>query len=335
MRNQKETVTETTLNEPVVRHMRTEVARLSVNHTVGEAIDSLRASPPPARIMYFYVVDEAGRLSGVIPARALLLSRPEVRIADIMLKNAIAIPAEATVLDACEFFVLHRFLAFPVIDRERRLIGAIDVELYTDELQGLEGESDAKNDDLFQLIGVHLARTRQRNSFGAFRVRFPWLMCNILSGIAAALLSGVFREELEQLVALAMFVPVVLTLAESVGIQSLSLTLQILRGRPLSWQAILSRLRQESFVGILLGGSSGLVVGMAALAWLGQPVLAGCVTGGIGAGVACAAVLGAAVPNLLRRLKLDPRVAAGPLALACIDLITLLCYFYIARWLLR
>ena len=82
------------------------------------------------------------------------MSPPEARIADIMLKSVIAIPATATVLDACEFFVLHRFLAFPVVNSERRLLGAIDVELYTDELRDLGG---GLSDDLFQLVGVHLA----------------------------------------------------------------------------------------------------------------------------------------------------------------------------------
>ena len=137
--------------------MRTELARLRVDHTVGEALAALRQSPPPARIVYFYVVDDDDRLKGVIPARGLLLSPPETPIADIMLRSVIAIPSEATVLDACEFFVLHRFLAFPVVDAERRLIGAIDVELYTDELRDLGG---GLNDDLFQLIGVHLAWAR-------------------------------------------------------------------------------------------------------------------------------------------------------------------------------
>jgi magnesium transporter len=324
-------VTETNLTDPVVRHMRTDLARLRVDHTVGEALQALRLSPPPARIVYFYVVDDGGRLRGVIPTRALLLNPPETRIADIMLPNAIAIPAEATVLDACEFFVLHRFLGFPVVDAERRLIGAIDVELYTDELRDL---GSGLSDDLFQLIGVHLARARQQNPFGAFRTRFPWLVCNITGGVAAALLSGYFHAEIERAVTLAMFIPVVLALAESVSIQSISLTLQVLHREPPSWLLIFQKLHRELVVGLLLGGASGLVVGMVALAWLGQMPLAVCVLGGIAGGVACAAVLGATVPNLLRRLRLDPQVAAGPLVLALADVVTLLCYFNLARWLL-
>mgnify|MGYP000883458190 CR=1 FL=1 len=324
-------VAETNLNDSVVEHMRTELARLHVDHTVGEALEALRRSPPPARIVYFYVVDDEERLKGVIPSRSLLLSPPAARIADIMLKEVVAIPSGATVLDACEFFVLHRFLAFPVIDAQRRLVGAIDVELYTDELRDLGG---GPNDDLFQLVGVHLTTARQSNPVLAFRTRFPWLMCNIAGGIAAALLSGVFEEELRNAVALALFIPVVLAISESVSIQSISITLEMLHGKPPTWRSIGQKLYREFLIGAMLGIASGMVVALAALAWLGQLIVALCILNGIVAGVAVAAVLGAVMPNVLRRLRLDPQVAAGPMVLAASDLITLLSYFTVARWLL-
>jgi magnesium transporter len=325
-------VSEINLDDPVSEHMRTELARLSIAHTVGEAIEAIRQAPMPARIVYFYVVDEEGHLKGVIPSRSLLLTASEVRIADIMLKGVIAIPQSATVLDACEFFVLHRFLAFPVVDSERRLVGVIDVELYTDELQDLsDGSSD---DDLFQLIGVHLAWAGQVNPLKAFRRRFPWLMCNITGGILAAFLSGIFEAELKQVVALALFIPVVLALAESVSIQSISLTLQILRGKPASWSLIFQQLFREFRVGILLGGAGGVLVMAVAAVWLRQLDFCACLLGGITAGAMSAATLGAMIPNLLRRLKLDPQVAAGPIVLALTDVITLVCYFNLARWLI-
>ena len=326
-------VIESNLNDPVSQHMRTDVARLHLDHTVGQTLAELRKNPPPARIVYFYVIDSQRQLKGVIPARSLLLSPPEARISEIMLTGVVAVPAEATVLEACEFFVLHRFLAFPVVDAERRLIGAIDVELYTDELHEL-GDGNSNHDDLFQLVGVHLARARQPGTWRAFRTRFPWLVCNIAGGIAAAMISGVFREELEKVVALALFIPVVLALAESVSIQSVSLALQLLHGQPPSWAMIVRKLRRELAIGFLLGAAGGLVVGITAFAWLGQPRLALCILGGIAAGVTASAVFGVTVPNLLRRFKLDPQVAAGPIVLAVTDLITLLCYFNVARWLL-
>jgi magnesium transporter len=244
----------------------------------------------------------------------------------------VAIPAEASVLDACEFFVLHRLLAFPVVDSAGRFVGTIDVELYTDGVRDL---GEKPHDDLFELVGIHLARARQRGPLDAFRIRFPWLVCNIVGGIMAAFLCGLFQEQIRNAVALAFFVPVVLALAESVSIQSVSLTVQILRDRPPSWKAIWRKLRGELAVGLLLGLGGGLIVALAALAWLGHLRLAICVLDGIVAGVTVAAMLGATVPSLLHRLRLDPRVAAGPVVLAITDVITLVCYFNVARWLLR
>src|SRR5919201_1229636 len=212
------------LNDPVVKHMRQDFTRLYSGQTVGEALDWLRRHPPAGRIIYFYVVDKGDHLQGVVPTRRLVLSSPEKPLADIMVRRVVALPADATVLDACEFFIQHRFLGFPVVDGERRLLGVVDVELYTDEVSYL---SAARRDDLFQLIGVHVAQARQASPAAAFRARFPWLLCNVAGGILAAFLTGLYEAELTRVVALALFIPVVLALAESVSIQSVSLALQM------------------------------------------------------------------------------------------------------------
>ena len=299
--------------------------------TVGEALAQTRQREPSGRIVYFYVVDEENRLQGVVPTRRLLLSAPDRVIDDIMVARPVAIPETATVLDACEFFTLHRFLAFPVVDAGNRLLGVVDVELYTDELADL---GRGVGDDLFQIIGVHLAQSRQTSPIAAFRNRFPWLLCNVVGGVMAAVLSSLFEAELKQVVALALFIPVVLALAESVSIQSVSLALQVLRGQTVSWRASLGRLLPEAVTGLLLGLATGLAVGGVAFVWLGDWRVVCCSLAGICGGVAGAAVIGVAMPNLLALLNREPQVAAGPVALAAADMLTLLIYFMTARWLL-
>jgi magnesium transporter len=320
------------LDDPVTSHMRRDFSRLLVNQTVAEALESIRQQQPPGRVIYFYVVDNEDRLQGVVPTRRLLLSALSTRVADIMVREVITISQQATVLDACEFFTLHRLLAFPVVDENRRIAGVVDVELYTTELNEL-GRSE-QNDYLFQLIGVHLTEAQQSAPLIAFRSRFPWLLCNIGGGILAAFLSGVFEGELQRTMALALFIPVVLALAESVSIQSVSLALRVLHGHSPTWTSILSKLRSEALIGLLLGAASALLVGIVAAVWLGQVKVVLCTFGGIAGGVAGAAVIGMTIPNLLHRLKLDPQVAAGPIALAAADMLTLLIYFNLARWLL-
>src|SRR4051812_26621022 len=110
------------LNDPVTKHMRADFTRLVFDQTIGEALAGLRTQPPEGRIIYFYVVDADNRLRGVVPTRRLLLNSPDRPLAAVMVREVVAIPETATVLDACEFFTLHRLLAFPIVDPERRLI---------------------------------------------------------------------------------------------------------------------------------------------------------------------------------------------------------------------
>jgi magnesium transporter len=320
------------LDGPIAPHMRREFTCLRADLTVGEALDWLRTNPPPERIIYFYVVDADGRLEGVVPTRRLVLTPPDRPLTDIMIRRVVALPEQATVEEACEFFIQHRFLAFPVVDARRRLVGVVDVDLYTDELSNLSDIHE--REDLFQSIGVRVAGAQQLSPFSAFRHRLPWLGCNLAGGILAAFLAGRFEETLAGTVALSFFIPLVLTLAESVSSQSVSLTLHLLHEHRPTWKAMPGKVSSELTTGLLLGSACGLAVGLVALVWLGQLSVALALLGGIAGGVALSAVLGVTLPVLLRLLHLDPRVAAGPIALAGADILTILLYLNLARALL-
>ncbi len=321
---------EAILNEPVENHVGRDFTTLDPEWSVAEALDHMRRFPPPGRIIYFYVVDAQMRLLGVVPTRRLLLSPPDKPIREVMVREVIAIPAGATVLEACEFFTLHRLLAFPVVDGARRLLGVVDVDLYTEELAdtGEAGPANAPaGHDVFQLIGVRLTAAQQTRPLRAFRGRFPWLLCNIGGGALAAVLSEVYQAELNwRHAVLALFIPVVLALAESVAIQSVTLALDSLRGTMPSWRDLGRRIRYEAATGLLLGAAAGLLVAGIAAVWQGIPALFWIAAGGIGAAVA-----GLSVPYLLHLFRSDPQVAAGPIALACADVLTLLAYFNLAR----
>jgi magnesium transporter len=312
--------------------MHHEYTTLQERQTVGAALDWLRKHPPTGRIIYFYVLDEAGRLCGVVPTRRLVLSEPDATVADIMVRKVVTLPAHASVLEACEFFIQHRLLAFPVVDEQGKLLGVVDVELYAEEVGQLYDPN--RRDDLFQLIGVHAVEARPTSAFAAFRHRAPWLGCNIAAGILAAILAGLYEDELQRVVALSFFIPVVLNLAESVSSQSISISLQLLHGEKPSWRGMATRLRTEFGTGAMLGLASGAVVALVALVWLQNVRVAFCLIGGIAGGVTGAAVFGLTLPIALRLSGLEPRVAAGPIALAGADVWTLILYLNLARWLL-
>lgn len=319
------------LAEPISQHMRPAPPGLRPEATVNEALAELRKSQPTGRVIYFYVTDSRDRLIGVVPTRRLLLADPQTPLKNLMVKDVVKLPDDTTVLEACEFFVLHRFLAFPVVNPAGEFVGLIDVDLYTSELHDLE--SQQRSQDVFQIIGVHL-EGGQRSPVLGFLKRFPWLLCNIGGGLLAGLLSSFYEAELAKLVALALFIPVVLALAESVAIQSVTLALQTLHHPTISWRRLWHGIRLEFNTGILLSLGCSLLVACIVLIWQQNATLTLIVFGGIVGGITCSACIGWLVPTTLRLLRLEPQVAAGPIALAGADMVTIVIYFSLARMLI-
>jgi len=320
------------LNAPALQRAHRDFARLLVSQTTAEALAALQGATLRNRIVYFYVTDAEDRLVGVVPTRRLLLSPPATPVADIMVRRVVALPQRATLLEACECFILHRLLALPITDDAGRIVGVIDVDQYTDELQELDERE--QSDDLFQLIGVRLTQVRRAPLPAQFRSRFPWLLCNIAGGLTCALIGGLFEEVLEHAIVIALFIPVVLALAESVSIQSLTLALQLQHRRTARSGTMLRALATESLLGLMLGAACGALVGGAAWIWQGRAVVAACLFTSIAVSVTSAAAFGLLSPATLHRLQRDPKVAAGPLTLALTDMVTMTAYLGLATWML-
>jgi magnesium transporter len=213
-------------DEPILRHVRRAAPLLRSEQTVGETLARFRREGIGDGIAYLYVVDEGEHLLGVVPARRLLAAPPEERIAAVMLTAVVSVPHTATLLEACEYFVLHRFLAFPVVDDESRLVGVIDAGVFTDEV--LDLAERRQSDDLFEAIGMRVALVRDASPLRAFRFRLPWLLATIAGGTGCALLAGIFEATLAESLVLAFFLALVLGLGESVAVQSIALTVQAL-----------------------------------------------------------------------------------------------------------
>jgi magnesium transporter len=320
------------LTDPILDHLRRDFVRFQSAWTVGEALTWLRQHPPEGKIAYLYVLDAADRLQGVVSTRGLLFSALDRPVTEVMSRSVETLPAKATVREALDRFGQIRLLAFPVVDEAGVLLGVVDMELVTNNIPIIDNA--VARDDLFQQIGVRAADADLPSAWNAFRKRFPWLGCNLAAGLLAAFLSGVFKGVLQSAVERAFFSPLVLNLAESVSSQSVSLALQMLHGPAPTWRSMLSRLYRETATGSVLGLAAGALVALTALAWLKKPGVPLALLGGIAGGVTGSAILGMTLPIVLRLLRLDPRVAAGPVALAGADVITILLYLSLAQWLL-
>lgn len=310
------------LHEPILPLVRPPQVLLNPEQTVAEAHALIRSHADAASTRYLYVVSGENNLVGVVPGRRLLTAAPDKTIAGIMIENVVAIPDWATVLIASEYFATRRLPAFPVVNGSGQLVGVVDAGLFTSEVIDLARRT---YDDIFQLIGVH--GTEQGSSWMAFRDRFPWLLCNIAGGLIAAFIASKFEHLLQEVVALALFIPIVLALGESVSMQALTLTLQNLTDGPIVWKRVFASLWKEFKTAVLLGLGCAALVGLVVVLWRGEMLVAASIFAAIGGSMIIACLLGVAIPSVLRVVKADPRIAAGPVVLAAADVVTLLLYF--------
>jgi magnesium transporter len=317
------------LYDPILNHVRPAPLILKPDDTLADALEKARALPSTQIILYCYVVDATNRLVGVVPIRRLLTNPAESRIADIMITEVVAIPSWATVLVAAEYFVNRRFLAFPVVEADGTLVGVVDATSFNEEVLALAKQSF---EGIFQIIGIHA--TSGLTPWSSYKDRFPWLLCNVGAGLLCAFILSRYEETLAVAVVLALFIPVVLALAESVSIQSVSLTLQNLQSGKVQWRALFRSIMNEATTAVMLGASCGAVIGLTAWVWQRNIIVAGVLTGAITASMLTACLLGVVLPNGLRALKADPKIAAGPIVLALTDVATLVFYFSVAAALL-
>jgi magnesium transporter len=320
------------LNLPVMDVARRDFTKLSPGFTAQEALDHIRREGVGEKIVYFYVVDEKGRLKGVLPTRRLLAAPLSQRISELMIPKVIAIPQAATVMDACDFFVLHKFLAFPVVDGEGRIVGVVDVGVFTDEV--FDYAQRERWDEVFESIGFRLAQVRDASPLRAFRFRFPWLMATIASGTVCALLASAYEMTLARSLVLAFFLTLVLGLGESVSIQAMTITIQALRAMRPTARWYLRTLRREALTALLLGAGCGTIVGLIVWLWRGAGMAAVSIGASVLLTLVASCVFGLSIPTLLHALRLDPKIAAGPMTLALSDIFTLLFYFGLATYLL-
>lgn len=316
------------LEQPVLPYARKDFPELRQDYTIEQALGVIREKGVGEKVIYFYVVDEQGRLAGVLPTRRLLTGRLDQRLDEVMIKRVVTVPHSATIFEVCELFVMHRFLAFPVVDAERHIIGVVDVGLFTQEVMDI-GERD-QTDEVFEALGFRIAQVRSASPWRAFGFRFPWLLATIGSGMACAVLASAFALTIQRSLALAFFITLVLALGESVSIQSMALAVQGLRAVRLSRRWFARALWREAITAVLLGAGCGMLVTAIVWLWRGAGLTALVIGGSVMLSLSAACLFGLSVPVLLHWLKLDPKIAAGPLTLALTDVLTLLFYFGLA-----
>lgn len=302
---------------------------LYADQTIDEALALLRNANIREKIFYFYVLDRKGQLKGVVTTRALVLNPAFVMIGEIMEEVVAFLHANQTLKEAMIIMERHRLLALPVVDDQFRFLGLLDVKVYFDET--IETIDRGARRDIFQFIGIKIEEGKIGTAWKGYQLRMPWLLCNVASGLVCAIISNLFQVVLSKLLILAMFIPLVLTLCESVSMQAMTQSLGIVRTPKVLWTLIRKRVVLEVQTVALLSVTCAIGVGL--LSWLwGQGWIPVYVIGvALLFAIAVAAMVGMLTPLIFRLCKIDPKLASGPVILMIVDVVATAIYFGVAH----
>jgi len=313
--------------------MTTEFVSVPAVATAAQTIDLLRRLAPDAETAYYvYVVDEQGRLAGVLSLRDLIVAPPETSVGAIMNPNVISVTADTDQEEVARQVSKYDFLAMPVVDAERRLLGIVT---FDDVMDVLEEEA---TEDIYLLGAAGVEEDVDILRLGPWKRatrRLPWLVLLLFGQLVAANVIAGFSSALEAMVALAYFIPILAGMGGNVGTQSLAVAVRGLATGELSRRDIFRALMVEIQTGLLLGVSTGTLIFLVALAWQGIPLLGLVVGLAMTLSMTVAALVGTLVPMVLERFGVDPAVASGPFVTTSLDVTGLFIYLGLATVFLR
>ncbi|WP_018976376.1 magnesium transporter [Saccharibacillus kuerlensis] len=298
---------------------------ISAEDTVQEATEHIRRSAAMSdTISYLYVVDQERRLAGVVSYHDLFFAEDHQLIGDLMKKRIVSASVTMDQEEAAQLIQRYEFLALPVVDEESRLCGIITVD---DILDIVVSEAD---EDIAKMGGGSKDIDFDTKAIVAVRRRLPWLILLLFIGLISGSIVNFFENTLNQIVALAFFMPMIAGMTGNTGTQSLAVVVRGLNGRKLNAKTVWKLIRRELIVGIVIGISCGLLITVIAYFWQGNLVLGGIIGVSLLATLIIGTLTGTCIPLLLSRFKVDPAVASGPLITTLNDILSLFIYFGIA-----
>lgn len=312
--------------------MTTEYISLTPELTVSEASELIRQAAPKQETIYnTYVTDHEYRLVGFVSLKDIFMAKENLPIKKIMHRKTIKAQATQDREEVAKTVRKYNLLALPVVDKDKKLVGIITVDDILDVVK------EETTEDFYKMAAM-LAPTDtyfDTDFFSLVRRRVVWLL--IL--LAAVQFSGQILKRysfvLESVVALSFFIPMLLNTAGNAGTQSSTTIIRGLATGEIGISQIFKVIRREIMLGLVLGTMLGVLGIGRALLLQGNLLVSFAVGLALAATIVMATLTGAFLPMLLKRIKIDPAVAAGPFISTVVDITALIVYFEIAKVLLN
>ncbi len=300
--------------------------------TVEEAIQKVqKRSEEKEMVFYLYITHGDGQLAGVLSLRELLLHPMHRQLKNIMNANVISVTTDTDQEEVAHIVSQYNLLAVPVVDATFNLVGIITVDDVIDVIR------EEATEDFLQMAGagkdneILLKPLHQK-----ILLRAPWLLASWIGGVAAMFIINSFQYELQKVLALASFIPIIAGMGGNIATQSSTIVVRGLATGRINMMHFFTIVGKEFLVGIVLGGAFGLLLGLLAFFRYTTPAYLGIVVGiSVFSVMVMAATVGTIVPMVLKRLNVDAAIATGPFITTTIDILGVSLFFTVAKLLLH
>ena len=304
--------------------MTTEFFSLSEDETAQEAIHQLQQATDAEMVFYIYVTDKEDHLVGVLSLRQVLTVPPATPLKNIMTRDVMSVTVDMDQEEVARQVASYNLLAIPVVEKDGTLAGIITVDDIVDVIR------EEATEDMLKMAGtIEEDTVSKSSSLGAAKLRLPWLFTNLVGSLLSGAILWYFRYTLQEVVAIVSFIPVIAAMGGNVGLQSSTLIIRGLATGQVESSDIWTVLFRETKVGLIMGLACGVL--LTVVGWgLHQGILGVVVGTSLVMAFFVSTSMATVMPILLKRMKVDPAIAAGPFVTTVNDITGITIYLTLA-----
>ena len=312
------------------RLMQREAVGVPSHWNVGQAIDFLRKERDLPRDFFdIFLVDSTDVPVGSIPLSRIMRAHQHVALNALMVVEMKTVPVEMDQEDVAFLFRQRDLISAPVVDNSAKLVGVITIDDVVDVIH------EENEEDIMRLAGVGEDDDLYDAVISTTRSRFSWLLIHMVAAIAAAYVISLFTEIIEELVFLAVLMPIVATMGGTASVQALTVVVRAIAMKELTAENAFRTIRKEVIVGLFNGIIFAFLIGTLAWGWFGNPALGGVIALAIIINLLAAGLSGSALPVILNHFGFDPAIASSAFLTSITDVLGFYVFLGLATLLLH
>jgi magnesium transporter len=297
--------------------------------TVGNLIDQLRTSRRGPKDFYnVFIVDENNTPIGYIPSGRILRSKRSKKLKDMILENVHLIKSNESVEDIAYTFRQYGLVSAPVVSTQNKILGIITVD---DVVEIVHEETE---DDIQKLGGLFV-NDFYKGAFNSASSRFIWLGLNLLTAILASLVIDIYSDQLQQMIAIAVLMPIVASMGGNAGTQAMTIYVRAIATKDIDNSNYFKLIIKEFLIGSINGLALSMIMGIIAYYWFDSLILAFAISFAIVINLGFACLVGIIIPLSINKLKIDPALASGIVLTTFTDVFGFLSFLSIATYILN